>query len=59
MKEYSITIKLDIESNNNININNKYNKTPYNLYNDNNDHKEYINWLENIFKEIYNKTNVM
>jgi len=41
----------------NVNLgNNKYNKTPYNLYNDNNDHKEYINWLENIFKEIYNKT---
>src|SRR5574344_955029 len=29
---------------------------PYNVNIDNNDHKEYINWLENIFKEIYNKT---
>jgi len=35
--------------------NNKYNKNPYNLYNDNKDHKEYINWLKSIFFLIYMK----
>ncbi|MCD6435568.1 MAG: site-specific DNA-methyltransferase [Clostridiales bacterium] len=35
--------------------NNKYNKRPYDLYNDNLDHKEYINWLEEIFKKIWFK----
>jgi site-specific DNA-methyltransferase (adenine-specific) len=29
--------------------NNKYNKTPYDLYNDNMEHKEYIKWLKEIF----------
>ena len=34
----------------NVNLgNNKYNKNPYNLYNDNKDHKEYILWLKRIF----------
>lgn len=33
--------------------NNKYNKNPYNLYNDNKDHKEYILWLKSIFKDVY------
>lgn len=35
--------------------NNKYNKSPYNLYNDNQEHTDYINWLENVFKSIYPK----
>ena len=33
--------------------NNKYNKNPYNLYNDNKEHKEYLRWLEKIFRETY------
>jgi len=32
--------------------NNKYNKNSYDLYNDNKEHKEYIEWLKYIFKEI-------
>jgi site-specific DNA-methyltransferase (adenine-specific) len=36
--------------------NNKYNKESYNLYNDNKEHQEYINWLKSIFSKIYNKT---
>lgn len=32
--------------------NNKYHKTPYTLYNDNRDHKEYLSWLEEIFNTI-------
>lgn len=32
--------------------NNKYNKNPYNLYNDNRDHQEYISWLKKIFSSI-------
>lgn len=35
--------------------NNKYNKTPYLLYKDNKEHKEYIDWLINIFDKMYNK----
>lgn len=35
--------------------NNTYHKTPYDLYNDNRDHQEYIAWLKNIFSEIYKK----
>ena len=32
--------------------NNKYNKNPYNLYNDNKEHWEYIEWLRNIFSKL-------
>jgi site-specific DNA-methyltransferase (adenine-specific) len=40
----------------NVNLgDNKYNKTPYDLYNDNLEHKEYLSWLENIFKNLYPK----
>lgn len=35
--------------------NNKYNKNPYDLYKDNKDHKEYIQWLVEIFGLIYPK----
>lgn len=35
--------------------NNKYNKTSYDLYNDNKEHHEYISWLENIFRELHYK----
>jgi len=35
--------------------NNKYNKNPYDLYNDNREHKNYILWLKNIFDKIYLK----
>lgn len=35
--------------------NNKFNNNPYDLYNDNKEHQEYILWLEKIFKEIYPK----
>lgn len=35
--------------------NNKYNKNPYNLYNDNKEHKDYIEWLETIFGLLYKK----
>jgi len=38
--------------------NNKYNKHPYNLYNDNKSHKEYIKWLSNIFMLLYPKLKV-
>jgi len=31
---------------------NKFNKNPYDLYNDNKDHKEYISWLKDIFHAI-------
>jgi len=33
--------------------NNKYHKNPYDLYNDNKEHKDYIQWLKKIFEEIY------
>jgi site-specific DNA-methyltransferase (adenine-specific) len=36
--------------------NNKYNKNPYDLYNDNKEHKEYIEWLKTIFTLVYQKT---
>ncbi len=32
--------------------NNKYNKNPYDLYNDNKDHQEYIEWLCSIFEAL-------
>ena len=35
---------------------NKYNKTSYDLYIDNKDHKEYIEWLKNTFQLVYQKT---
>lgn len=38
--------------------NNKFNKNPYDLYNDNKNHKKYIEWLRSIFKGIYDKTKV-
>lgn len=38
--------------------NNKYNQSPYDLYNDNKDHKEYMGWLKEIFDTIYTKTKV-
>jgi len=34
---------------------NKYNKNPYDLYKDNKEHREYINWLSDIFTLAYNK----
>jgi len=36
--------------------NNKFNKNPYDLYIDNKDHQDYINWLKEIFYNIYLKT---
>ena len=36
--------------------NNKLNKNPYNLYNDNLEHKKYISWLESVFSLVYKKT---
>lgn len=36
--------------------NNKYNKNPYDFYNDNKEHKEYILWLKDIFNLVYKKT---
>lgn len=38
--------------------NNKYHKTPYDLYNDNKEHYEYISWLKDIFNRIYKKLKV-
>ena len=35
--------------------NNKFNKNPYDMYNDNKEHKDYLNWLKDIFKLIYKK----
>ncbi|HHV27984.1 MAG TPA: site-specific DNA-methyltransferase [Tissierellia bacterium] len=35
--------------------NNKYNKNPYDLYNDNKEHHEYISWLKEVFGNIYFK----
>jgi site-specific DNA-methyltransferase (adenine-specific) len=32
--------------------NNKYNNSGYNLYNDNREHKEYIEWLKTIFAKV-------
>lgn len=34
---------------------NKLNKNPYDLYNDNKEHKDYIKWLKNIFEIILTK----
>jgi len=36
--------------------NNKYNKNPYDLYNDNKEHGDYLDWLTEIFGKIYGKT---
>lgn len=33
--------------------NNKYNKTPYSLYNDNREHSDYLAWLKTVFGECY------
>ena len=38
--------------------NNKFNKNPYDQYNDNKDYKEYINWLKDIFGKLYSKMKV-
>lgn len=34
---------------------NKFNKNPYDLYNDNKEHDEYILWLKSIFEKLYPK----
>ena len=40
----------------NVNLgDNKYNKNPYSLYNDNKEHHEYIAWLKDIFYSLYSK----
>ena len=40
----------------NVNLgDNKYNKTPYDLYNDNRAHADYIRWLSSIFSALYPK----
>lgn len=40
----------------NVNLgDNKYNKNPYSLYNDNKEHHEYIIWLKEIFLNLYPK----
>ena len=38
--------------------NNKYHKNPYDLYNDNKDHQQYISWLKHIFQELYPKMSI-
>lgn len=35
--------------------NNKFNESPYDIYNDNKDHKDYITWLKDIFEKLYPK----
>jgi len=35
--------------------NNKFNDNPYDLYNDNKDHEEYIAWLKDLFEKLYPK----
>ena len=35
--------------------NNKFHKTPYDLYNDNKEHKDYISWLKTIFTTAHKK----
>ena len=40
----------------NVNLgDNKFNDNPYDLYNDNKEHEDYLLWLENIFEVIYHK----
>ena len=40
----------------NVNLgNNAFHKKPYDLYNDNKKHKEYIEWLRSIFEAVYPK----
>jgi len=34
---------------------NKYNKKPYDHYDDNKEHAEYITWLETVFRSLYSK----
>lgn len=36
--------------------NNKYKKAGYDIYNDNKEHEEYIDWLRDIFKVVFDKT---
>lgn len=36
--------------------NNKYNKNPYDLYNDNQEHRQYLQWLQNVLTLVYRKT---
>ena len=36
--------------------NNKYNKNPYSLYNDNKEHHEYLDWLSLVFNKCYDMT---
>jgi site-specific DNA-methyltransferase (adenine-specific) len=38
--------------------NNKYHRTPYDLYNDNKDHTEYMEWLKGIFASLLPKLKV-
>jgi site-specific DNA-methyltransferase (adenine-specific) len=41
----------------NVNLgNNTYNKSAYDLYNDNLEHRDYIDWLGQLFHRIYQKT---
>ncbi len=35
--------------------NNKFNESPYDLYNDNKDHSDYIAWLKDLFEKLYPK----
>jgi len=35
--------------------NNKFNESPYDLYNDNKDHADYIAWLKDLFEKLYPK----
>lgn len=35
--------------------NNKFNDNPYDMYNDNKSHADYIDWLEDLFKKLYPK----
>ena len=34
---------------------NKYNKNPYDIYDDNREHTEYVGWMESIFRSLYPK----
>jgi site-specific DNA-methyltransferase (adenine-specific) len=38
--------------------NNKYNKNPYDIYNDNKEHLQYLKWLKRIFSQLYLKLKV-
>lgn len=41
----------------NVNLGSKT-KFKYDIYNDNIEHKDYLNWLESIFQNIYKKTKI-